>query len=176
MILIVALILAGRIGIRAIKSRTSTRSDLQIPSYTIICATRGGKDSQPTHERAIKIAKEQGAEIIFLYVFDQGKLHGVATPIVINVEAQMKHMLGFLQQTAQAQARQAGVSARIIVRPGSLREQIKDVTINEQVNLIIMGNPAERSSLFKREALQAIADKIEESTGVEVLVLGSQDG
>ena len=88
----------------------------------------------------------------------------------------MKHMLGFLQQTAQAQARQAGVSARIILRPGSLREQIKDVTINEQVNLIIMGNPAERSSLFKREALQAIADKIEESTGVEVLVLGSQDG
>lgn len=176
MILIVALILAGRIGIRAIKSRTFTRSELQIPNSTIICATRGGKDSQPTHERAIKIAKEQGAEIIFLYVFDQGKLHGVATPIVINVEAQMKHMLGFLQQTAQAQARQAGVSARIIVRPGSIREQIKDVTINEQVNLIIMGNPAERSSLFKREALQAIADKIEESTGVEVLVLGSQDG
>jgi nucleotide-binding universal stress UspA family protein len=87
----------------------------------------------------------------------------------------MKHMLAFLRTTAHEQARRAGVPARIIVRTGSLRDQIKDVSISEQANLVIMGNPAERSSLFKREALQAIADEVEESTGVKVLVLGNHD-
>jgi RNase H-fold protein (predicted Holliday junction resolvase) len=63
------------------------------------------------------------------------------------------------------------VSSRVLVRLGGLREQIATVAVEEQVNLIILGNPAEKSSLFKREALQILGENIEGETGVPVKVL-----
>jgi hypothetical protein len=38
-----------------------------------------------------------------------------------------------------------------------------------------MGNPSEKSSLFKREALRVLADEIEAETGIEVLALSDQE-
>jgi cation:H+ antiporter len=141
----------------------------------ILCATRGGRGSQPTHQRAIDLAREQGAELLFLYIFDRSVLQKVATPIVINTEAQIEHMLAYLQTTAQEQARQAGVRARVVVRTGNLRQQIKTVIREAQVNLIVLGSPAGDSSLFAREALRDLAAHVEEATGVPVLALDNQD-
>ena len=36
----------------------------------IVCATRGGEVSRRTQERAVALAKERGAELIFLCVVD----------------------------------------------------------------------------------------------------------
>jgi nucleotide-binding universal stress UspA family protein len=141
----------------------------------ILCATRGGQASQPTHQKAIEIALDRGAELIFLYVFDQRAIQQVATPIVINVSSQMEHMRAFLRNTAQIQATKAGVRARVLVRAGSLREQIQTIAKEQGVDLIVMGNPGEKSSLFKREALQALADEIEAETGIQVLALSGQE-
>jgi cation:H+ antiporter len=137
----------------------------------ILCATRGGEASIPTHEKAIEMAKELGAELLFLYVFDQTALPLEATPLVINVEAQIRHMTNYLARTAQEQALRAGIESRIIVRVGSLREQLVSVAREQDVGLIILGNPAEKSSLFKREALNTLAADIEEATGARVLAL-----
>ncbi len=137
----------------------------------ILCATRGGQTSQSTHEQAIALARAEDAELLFLYVFDQRLLERVATPIVINVKAQVEHMLAFLQTTAQEQARQAGVRARVIVRTGTLREQLQAVAHEEEVSLVVLGSPERDSSLFQREALQALADEIEAAIGIKVLTL-----
>jgi cation:H+ antiporter len=142
-----------------------------VKDQRILCATRGGEASRPTHEKAIEIAKEMGAELLFLYVFDQTALPLEATPLVINVEAQIRHMNDYLSRTAQEQASQAGVESRIIVRAGSLREQLASVAREEDIDLVILGNPAEKSSLFKREALNTLAAEIEEATGARVLAL-----
>ncbi|MBN1202256.1 MAG: universal stress protein [Anaerolineae bacterium] len=136
----------------------------------ILCATRGGKDSQLTHEHAIRFAKEQGSEVVFLYVFDQHVLEGVATPIVINVKAQIEHMLAFLETTAQVQAQQAGVKATVIVRTGRLREQLKTVAKEEKVSSIVLGSPAGQASLFQQEAMRTLTSEIEEATGIPVIL------
>jgi cation:H+ antiporter len=143
----------------------------RVTSTRILCATRGGMESQPTHTQAIKIAQEQNAELIFFYVFDKNALPRAATPLVIDVEAQTRHMNNYLARTAQTQALQAGVASRIIVRAGSLREQLAKVARDEDVDLVILGNPAEKSSLFKREALNTLAADIEDATGAKVLAL-----
>jgi cation:H+ antiporter len=171
MALAAAVLLAGWGGIGALVAAKVEVGGREAGGGRILCATRGGKTSQPTHEKAINLAQEQGAELLFLYVFDRGVLQKVATPIVINVEAQIEHMLAFLQTTAQEQARQAGVQARVVVCTGSLREQIKAVARKEQVNRIILGSPAESSSLFERKALQAFAAEIEEETGITAVIL-----
>ena len=146
-----------------------------VPSTTrILCATRGGQDSQPTHERAIQLAKERDAEVLFLYVFDQRILQRIATPIVINEEAQIEHMLEFLRTTAQEQARIAGVRARVVVRAGRLREELVAVSREEHVSLIVLGSPAGSASRFQVAAMLDLISEIEEQTGVEVMALGAQ--
>ena len=141
----------------------------------ILCATRGGQTSQPTHEKAIELARERGAELLFLYVFDRQALQKVATPIVINVDAQVEHMLAYLQTTAQEQARQAGVRARVLVRTDNLRDQIKAVVKEERVHLVVLGSPVGESSLFVHEALQDLAADVEATTGVPVLILDDRE-
>lgn len=139
--------------------------------HRILCATRGGEASRPTHDKAIDMAKASGAELLFLYVFDQSSLPLEATPLLINTEAQMRHMRNFLRRTALEQAHKAGVRARVIVRAGSLRERLISVALEEKVSRILLGNPKEKGSLFKREALRALATEIASSTGIEVVAL-----
>jgi cation:H+ antiporter len=167
----VALLLAGRVSIRVLLTSKADVGEQANGGGRILCATRGGRSSQPTHEKAIKLAQEQDAQLLFLYVFDRQVLQRFATPIVINVEVQVERMLAFLQTTAQEQARQAGVRASVLVRTGNLREQINAVASEEQASLIILGSPAGDSSLFVREALQILAADIEEATDIPVLVL-----
>jgi nucleotide-binding universal stress UspA family protein len=160
---------------KAITTYTSARAARDAQRGRILCATRGGQASQPTHQKAIEIALERNAELVFLYVFDQRAIQQVATPIVINVSSQMDHMRAFLRGTAQRQATKAGVRAMVRVRAGSLREQIQAIANEHKVDLIVMGNPSEKTSLFKREALRALADEIEAETGIEVLALSDQE-
>ena len=116
------------------------------------------------------------ADLIFLYVFDQTVIQQFATPIVINVESQVEHMRRFLERTARKQALEAGLRASIVVRVGSLREQLKVVGIDEDIDTIILGNPCEATSLFKREALLVLANEIEEETGIPVQPLLGVEG
>ena len=172
---VVGFVLVVRQFITIFTSARLARVKGQVEKKRILCPTRGGQDSQPTHQKAIEIALDRGAELIFLYVFDQRAIQQVATPIVINVSSQMDHMRAFLRNTAQREAIKAGVRARVLVRAGSLREQIQSIANEQRVDLIVMGNPSEKSSLFKREALRVLADEIEAETGIEVLALTDQE-
>jgi len=158
------------------RTRMSRRSrhGPRITSATILCATRGGKDSQHTHRQAIKLARARNAELVFLYVFDRLVLQKFATPIVINVEEQVKHMLAYLQTTAQEQAEDAGVPARVVVRTGNLLDQLKALSEEQRVSLIVLGSPAGESSLFKLEALRAFQAEVEQETGVPVRILSRE--
>jgi cation:H+ antiporter len=173
--LAIALLLAGRRWIGPLVVAKLEGSRQETSRGRVLCATRGGRTSQPTHKKAIELAHELGAELLFLYVFDRSVLQKVATPIVVNTEAQIEHMLAYLRTTAQEQARLAGVQARVIIRTGNLGEQIEAVAGEEQVNLIVLGSPAGDSSLFAREALRNLAAYIGEATGVPVLALENQD-
>lgn len=175
MALVAGAFLAGRKWVGAFSAAKAKADRQEAGPNRILCATRGGQASQPTHQKAIELAQAQGAELLFLYIFDRQILQKFATPIVINVEAQVEHMLTFLRTTAQEQARQAGVRARVVIRTGNLREQIKTVAREEQVNLIVLGSPAGNSSLFVREALHALAAEVEEATGISVLVLDNRE-
>jgi cation:H+ antiporter len=157
-------------------ARVRSRAHLPESRPRILCATRGGSASQLTHERAIALAKERGAELIFLYVFDRDTLQRVATPIVINVETQIERMLAFLQATAQEQARLAGVPARVAVCTGNLIGRIEAVSKEEEVELIVMGSPAGAGGRFARKAIQELAADIEAATGITVLALGADEG
>lgn len=171
----VPVVIAGAVIWRSwdgLRARLRGAERARRPGGVILCATRGGKDSQLTHEQAITLARKRDAELVFLYVFDRHILQKFATPIVINVEEQVQHMLAYLQTTAQEQAEDAGVVARVLVRTGNLLDQLKAIAEEERVSLIVLGSPAGESSLFQMEALRTFIEQVEEETNVPVHVLG----
>jgi cation:H+ antiporter len=163
------LLWVGRRWVAALVTTKAEVAKQKAAGGNILCATRGGQASQHAQEQAIELAREENTELLFLYVFDQSIIQGIATPIVINVEEQIERVRDFLVATAQQQAEQAGVEARVVARAGDLREQIRAVASEEGVNLIVLGGPSGDSSLFEREALWAFAAEVEEAIGVPVI-------
>ena len=66
---VVGFVLVVRQFITIFTSARLARVKGQVEKKRILCPTRGGQDSQPTHQKAIEIALDRGAELIFLYVF-----------------------------------------------------------------------------------------------------------
>jgi len=137
----------------------------------ILCATRGGEASYRTQDKAIELASQRGDELVFLYVVNIEFLNKTAAPIVVDVATEIERMGEFLLAMAQERAREAGVEASLITREGDVREQIKAAAVEEGVALVVLGRPADETSLFKLEALQAFAAEIEEETGIPAVIL-----
>ncbi len=139
----------------------------------ILCATRGGEASYHTQDAAIALAKEQGDELIFLYVADSSFLNQTAAPLVVNIESRLVRMGEFLLLMAQERAKAQGVSAQAIVREGKLRAELVGVARELEVDIIVLGHPVDRheQAVFDETALQAFATSLQAITGVEVRIL-----
>jgi nucleotide-binding universal stress UspA family protein len=136
----------------------------------ILCATRGGEASYRTQDKAIELALQRGDELVFLYVVNIEFLNKTAAPIVVDVATEIERMGEFLLAMAQERAREAGVEASLVTRKGDVREQIKAAAVKEGVDLVVLGRPADETSLFKLEALRAFAAEIEEETGISAVI------
>ena len=137
----------------------------------ILCATRGGEASYRTQDQAITLARQRGDTLIFLYVIDTHFLDKTAAPIVIDVEQQVQHMGEFLLAIAQERARSQGVLARGICRSGRVPDEIKAVAREEQVDIVVLGQPTGETNTFAAEELVALATVIEAETGSQVVIV-----
>ena len=139
----------------------------------ILCATRGGEASHRTQDAAIALAKEQGDELIFLYVADSSFLNQTAAPLVVDVESRLVKMGEFLLLMAQERAAAQGISAQTVVREGRLRAELVGVARELEVDLVVLGRPVDRhqQAIFDETALQAFAISLQMITGAEVRIL-----
>ena len=53
---------------------------------TILCPTRGGKESHPNQDYAINLAKERKVDLMFLYVSNIQLISRAGPPIVVDIE------------------------------------------------------------------------------------------
>jgi nucleotide-binding universal stress UspA family protein len=137
----------------------------------ILCATRGGEASYQTQDQAITLARQRGDTLIFLYVIDTHFLDKTAAPIVVDVGQQVQHMGEFLLAIAQERAKSQGVLARGICRSGRVRDEIKAVAREEQVDIVVLGQPTGEANTFAAEELVAFAAEIEAETGSQVVIV-----
>ena len=137
---------------------------------TILCPTRGGEKSIPNQDRAISIAKERGADLIFLYVSDVHFLDHLASPILVDLEAELDEMGEFLCTMALERADKAGVRAQIMVRRGIFRQALKEVIQEHGVTTVVMGSPAEEGGITTPEYISGLVGWIVAETGAEVIV------
>jgi nucleotide-binding universal stress UspA family protein len=139
----------------------------------ILCATRGGEASHRTQDAAIALAKEQGDDLIFLYVADSSFLNQTAAPLVVDVESRLVKLGKFLLLMAQERAAAQGISAQTVVREGGLRAELVGAARELEVDLIVLGRPVDRhqEAVFDDTALQAFAVSLQTITGAEVRIL-----
>ena len=139
----------------------------------ILCATRGGEASYRTQDAAIALAKEQGDELIFLYVADSSFLNQTAAPLVVDVESRLVKMGEFLLLMAQERAAAQGISAQTVVREGRLRAELVGVARELEVDLVVLGHSValHQQAVFDEVALQAFAISLQMITGAEVRIL-----
>jgi nucleotide-binding universal stress UspA family protein len=137
----------------------------------MLCATRGGEDSYRTQDAAIALARKRKQEILFLYVVNLQFLENTSRAIREDVvEAELEKLGEFLLEMARARAEAQGVTATTVVRHGLLHQEIKAAAQEYDVDLVVLGRPAE-GGRYSQEEVESFAQEIEAETGVQALVV-----
>jgi len=136
----------------------------------ILCATRGGEASVKTQQRAIEIAQERGAKLVFIFVSDARFLNAFTAPHVPAMEDEMEHLGEFLLLMAKERAEKAGVPSDFTVRTGVFRAALIKAAGEYGASLIILGRPGEQGlttlDYLENELLPAIRD----ATGTDTIL------
>lgn len=138
---------------------------------TILCPTRGGKESHPNQDFAINLAKERGADLLFLYVSDLRLISRAGPPIIVDIEEEMAEMGDFLLAMAQERAEKAGVSAKTSVHSGVFSEVLREVIINNKINTVVLGGSVEQTGLVSHDHLQGLSEELSRELSVEFIVV-----
>jgi len=138
---------------------------------TILCPTRGGKESQPNQDFAIQLAIERGADLLFLYVTDISFISRAGPPIVVDIEEEMAEVGDFMLSMAQERAEKAGVHARTSVRSGVFSKVLREVILEHEVSTVILGGSLETTGIVTQERLQNLSDELSRELSVEFIVV-----
>lgn len=138
----------------------------------IVCAIRGGPDSQPTISRAIALARETGLPLHFLYVVNLDFLTHTSSSRVHTISEQMHQMGEFILLSAQSSAAAQGIAAQGVVRHGDVQEEIIGLCRELAADYLVLGRPQTQreESLFTQELLGHFIQRIEEQAGAKVVL------
>jgi nucleotide-binding universal stress UspA family protein len=120
----------------------------------IICAVRGGTESQETANRAMDLARETGARLTFSHVFDPGchDCGEIASSSAAYRQYMEKAESGL--HSLGEQARQHGVTrVGFILREGDTRQELRQLAVETDAELMVLGYPRSHSedSVFEIE-------------------------
>jgi nucleotide-binding universal stress UspA family protein len=137
----------------------------------ILCTTRGGEASYPNQDRAIQLAKDQGSSLFFLHVTNIEFLDHFASPMLVDIESELKHMGEFVLAMAQERAEEAGVQADTVCKSGDLKKALLEVIDEYDIHTVILGRPAGETAHTTQSYLQGLIQALLEITSVEVIVV-----
>jgi nucleotide-binding universal stress UspA family protein len=139
----------------------------------IVCATRGGEASRRTQERAIALAKERDAPLVFLCAVDPSFAGPVDEGLSTALADELRRLGRSLLCIAQARAREQGVEAQTHVRCGPVRQTIEGYLHEVDASALVIGSPqahAQRQT-FDAEEVHRFAEALRQTTDVEVIVV-----
>ena len=147
---------------------------------TIICATKGSKESQVAEDRAIKLAKENKSRLIFLYIIDMELLEkggDVTATDVEDLESGMQNIGRVILDSAVEKAVESGLDAQNVLRQegkGNFLEEIKKQVELHNADLVVLGrslankgfverllHSKDRPDVFEKKIREAIRCQVE---------------
>ena len=138
----------------------------------IVCAIRGGPDSQVTIGNAIELAKDTGLPLYVLYDVNLDFLSHTSSTRMHTISQEMRQMGEFILLTAQTTASAHGVTAQGIVRQGNVGEEIVNLCHDLSADYVVLGQPRfqEEESVFSQELLHQFIERAEAQTGARVIL------
>lgn len=144
----------------------------------IVCAIRGGPDSQSTIARAIALAQEADLPLYFLYVVNLDFLSHTSSSRIHTISQEMHQMGEFILLTAESSAAAQGVTAQGVVRHGNVEKEIIGLCHELAADYLVLGRPRvqHEESVFTQDLLQQFIEQTEEQTGAKVVLSDRDDG
>lgn len=138
----------------------------------IVCATRGGSACRCTQERAVALAKERAAKLIFLFVADPSFAGPMDDALEAALTDELTRLGRALLHIAQERAQGQGVDAEVAIRHGQVQQNIEEYVRQVQASTLVVGAPQTSSvpRVFNSEEMNDFATAIQQATGVEVVV------
>ncbi len=138
----------------------------------IVCAVRGGPDSQPTINRAITLAKETDLPLFFLYIVNLEFLDHTASSRTYTISKEMAQMGEFILLMAQAKAEAQGIEAQGVIKHGHVAEEIATLCHEVGANYLVIGRPQfqNEDNVFTAALLNLFIERIEMQTGAQVVL------
>ena len=139
----------------------------------IVCATRGGEACRRTQERAIRMAKEQNAELIFLYAADPAIVGPVDESLQEALKKETSRLGAALLRMAQARAAKQGLTAQTMILHGPFQESIAGYLQELGAGTLVLGAPRSGASsvVFTQDGIRSFADTIGEETEMDVVIV-----
>jgi len=141
---------------------------------TILCPTRGGKESHPNQDFAIELAKERGADLLFMYVSNIQLISRSGPPIVVDIAEELDELGDFLLLMAQERAENFGVPANSTVRRGIFSKVLREVILEKKISTVVLGSSSKGAGIVSFERLQELSEGLSKEMDVEFFIL--QDG
>ena len=142
---------------------------------TILCPTRGGKESHPNQDYAINLAKERKVDLMFLYVSNIQLISRAGPPIVVDIEEELDQVGDFLLSMAQERAEKSGVQAKVEVRRGIFSEVLKEVIVENGIKTVVLGSSSQETGIVSYEHLEKLSRELSAELEVEFIVVRNGD-
>ncbi|MFN2134780.1 MAG: universal stress protein [Candidatus Promineifilaceae bacterium] len=144
----------------------------------VVCAIRGGPHSQPTIDKAIALAGKTGLTLYFLYIVNLDFLAHALSTRTYTINQEMELMGEFILLAAQRRAADQGVTAEILVRHGSVGEEIVKFCQEVSADYLVLGRPQldeEEANVFTAARLRMFVELVEKQSGAKVILLGEDE-
>ena len=139
----------------------------------VVCATRGGQACRRMQGKAIELARERDAELIFLYVADPAWVGPLDEPLLEALEAEMGRLGRSLVRIAHDRAQKAGVRSHMAVVHGPVRQSISDYLEQVGATTLVLGAPRSGAAPreFSEDSIDRFAESVRQETDVEVVIV-----
>lgn len=148
------------------------------PPY-ILCLVRGGKESKRTVTKAIDIALETDARLVFFHVIDVEFLSQSMMGTRLRVAYQaLYEMSDFAMDILKDRAERRGVKeVETLLREGNILKELKKAAAETQATLLVIGRPipSPGSNIFENDELLTFAKELAEMGNLEVIVVGDEE-
>jgi nucleotide-binding universal stress UspA family protein len=140
----------------------------------IVCGVTGSAASQKAALKAAQLAKENEADLIFVYAVDISFLKGMTVELTSQfAQKTLEHLGGHILDQAEEVSAGVGITPRKVLRPGEVLEVLKQVLKEEKADLLVIGH--EERSFFEKVLFKGVVeDHLQElilQTGVSAQVI-----
>jgi nucleotide-binding universal stress UspA family protein len=121
---------------------------------SVLCVTRDGKGGIRAQKEAIRIAKDRGDSLVFLFVADSSFLNKLAAPIVVDIKEVLESMGRFILSAAIERASSEGVNAVSLIHYGVWHTVLLNIVSEIDPTIIIIGHLEGNPSCIEKAEME----------------------